>query len=78
MTIVLGCLLILLSVASLFVGVIDVNIPGLFSGGIRHALGLAQKIIKKTAAHTENSSFPLPVPRRFGFFNPSRSFPSAT
>ena len=30
MTIVLGCLLIPLSVASLFVGVIDVNIPGLF------------------------------------------------
>lgn len=34
MTIVLGCLLILLSVASLFVGVIDVNIPGLFSGDL--------------------------------------------
>lgn len=34
MTIVLGCLLIPLSVASLFVGVIDVNIPGLFSGDL--------------------------------------------
>ena len=34
MTIVLGCLLILLSVAFLFVGVIDVNIPGLFSGDL--------------------------------------------
>lgn len=34
MTIVLGCLLITLSVASLFVGVIDVNIPGLFSGDL--------------------------------------------
>ena len=34
MTIVLGCLLIPLSVASLFVGVIDVNIPGLFSGNL--------------------------------------------
>lgn len=34
MTIVLGCLLIPLSVASLLVGVIDVNIPGLFSGDL--------------------------------------------
>ena len=34
MTIVLGCLLIPLSVASLFVGVIDVNISGLFSGDL--------------------------------------------
>ena len=34
MTIVLRCLLIPLSVASLFVGVIDVNIPGLFSGDL--------------------------------------------